>query len=706
MMQYQTKNIIYMTTEKCAEKIKALTKEEIKLANDILQSPDDAVIVSFFNIIILGKDIKRLAPNNWLRTDIIDFYSGLINNRVLLRKKSNYYCFLTFAASKIMQGESFEYNNIRRWAEKLKVNFSELDKLLLPYYNESNKHFTLAVVNFAEKKFQYYDSFHIACPELLLRLRQYMHHASVDLDGWQDEHVKDIPKQLNGSDCGMFVCKFMDYITDDCPFSFTHEHMSYFRTRMALEIKHVTLDLSRLGQLQFGSSVEPLPLSREQSFARRRNNCYFNPEKSCGSFVRTGLGYTRKALEKAAVECGMEPTLVSRLTMDTLCQLLKSRYFEQQNRHFLVEFFALDKVLPGYQSRWKDIANRPDILDAETFDLLLPIPGSLHVLQRFEQDAESYALTIGNAAALLSHPLALNNYKLTLRKIIAALQQTDLHDLIPSNHFLACKMKLRVLVSSCILSPSDYSNLSENITELKPCQGVSKENIMQYAQLFKSEVFKYIQNHYKTFPINYFVKFYSNSLSLDFYFVDYLYTKKIDFIKSMVVFPITLDMTSTIKLMSPLVEPVFPLTVASLSESLQSIATVRPQLIKAMEHTFQLLDLQPLDQDHSQHKIKQSSHPIQQILQLIGRMMATAHWFGIHSHKQFLANILFPNTLQFLNVPYLDSFQVLLAHIQYTDYSVFRLKQMSEIRKSYKLNEWKDNIPSNPQNVLSFLTSK
>ena len=41
---------------------------------------------------------------------------------------------------------------------------------------------------------------------------------------------------MNGSDCGMFACKFAEYLSRDARLTFTQEHMPYFRRRMVYEI--------------------------------------------------------------------------------------------------------------------------------------------------------------------------------------------------------------------------------------------------------------------------------------------------------------------------------------------------------------------------------------------------------------------------------------------------------------------------------------
>ena len=44
------------------------------------------------------------------------------------------------------------------------------------------------------------------------------------------------PQQLNGSDCGVFMCKSADYIGQDAQLDFTQSDMRYMRRRMVVEI--------------------------------------------------------------------------------------------------------------------------------------------------------------------------------------------------------------------------------------------------------------------------------------------------------------------------------------------------------------------------------------------------------------------------------------------------------------------------------------
>lgn len=52
---------------------------------------------------------------------------------------------------------------------------------------------------------------------------------------------QEIPQQLNGSDCGMFTCKYADYVSRDQPVTFSQQHMPLFRKRMVWEILLVAM---------------------------------------------------------------------------------------------------------------------------------------------------------------------------------------------------------------------------------------------------------------------------------------------------------------------------------------------------------------------------------------------------------------------------------------------------------------------------------
>jgi len=49
--------------------------------------------------------------------------------------------------------------------------------------------------------------------------------------------VQDIPQQMNGSDCGMFACKFAEYVTRDARITFSQVSdvpFAYFYARFSV----------------------------------------------------------------------------------------------------------------------------------------------------------------------------------------------------------------------------------------------------------------------------------------------------------------------------------------------------------------------------------------------------------------------------------------------------------------------------------------
>ena len=66
----------------------------------------------------------------------------------------------------------------------------------------------------------------------------------MDLSNWSQVTAKQIPQQMNGSDCGVFACKFAEYLARRAKLSFTQQNMPYFRQRMIYEIVQNTLILN------------------------------------------------------------------------------------------------------------------------------------------------------------------------------------------------------------------------------------------------------------------------------------------------------------------------------------------------------------------------------------------------------------------------------------------------------------------------------
>ncbi|EDL04211.1 SUMO1/sentrin specific peptidase 1, isoform CRA_c [Mus musculus] len=218
-----------------------ITEEmEKEIKNVFHNGNQDEVLSEAFRLTITRKDIQTLNHLNWLNDEIINFYMNMLMERSKEKGFPSVHAFNTFFFTKL---KTAGYQAVKRWTKKVDV-FS-VDILLVPIH--LGVHWCLAVVDFRRKSITYYDSMGGINNEACRILLQYLKQESVDkkrkefdTNGWQlfSKKSQEIPQQMNGSDCGMFACKYADCITKDRPINFTQQHMPYFRKRMVWEILH------------------------------------------------------------------------------------------------------------------------------------------------------------------------------------------------------------------------------------------------------------------------------------------------------------------------------------------------------------------------------------------------------------------------------------------------------------------------------------
>jgi len=195
-------------------------------------------LIDAYKIPITGKDVNTLRGLNWLNDEVINFYMQMIVERSSSNESGwpKVYATNTFFYPKLMQSG---HSALKRWTRKIDI-FS-YDLILIPVH--LGMHWCLATVDLKQKAVFYYDSMggdNATCLNALLKYLQDEHmdkkKAPFDTSDFQSVIVKDIPRQMNGSDCGMFACKFAEYLSRDAVITFTQEDMPYFRRRMIYEI--------------------------------------------------------------------------------------------------------------------------------------------------------------------------------------------------------------------------------------------------------------------------------------------------------------------------------------------------------------------------------------------------------------------------------------------------------------------------------------
>jgi len=216
--------------------ISPITPPMEQVIRDAMSSNERRVLVEAYNIPITVRDLKTLQGLNWLNDEVINFYMGMIMKRSEGPDFPKVFAFSTFFYPKLIDGG---HASVKRWSKK--VDLFSCSLVFVPVH--LGMHWCLAVVDLEMKEIKYYDSMGGNNSRCLSALKKYLneeHKAKkglpLDMEEWETTLMKDIPQQMNGSDCGMFACKFSEYLSRRKRISFTQANMPLFRRRMIYEI--------------------------------------------------------------------------------------------------------------------------------------------------------------------------------------------------------------------------------------------------------------------------------------------------------------------------------------------------------------------------------------------------------------------------------------------------------------------------------------
>ncbi|XP_029892769.1 sentrin-specific protease 1 isoform X3 [Aquila chrysaetos chrysaetos] len=249
------------------EEFPEITEEmEKEIKNVFRGGNQDEVLSEAFRLTITRKDIQTLNNLNWLNDEIINFYMNLLMERSKEKGLPAVHAFNTFFFTKL---KTAGYQAVKRWTKK--VDIFSVDLLLVPIH--LGVHWCLAVVDFRKKTITYYDSMGGINSEACRILLQYLKQESLDkkrkefdTNGWSllSKKSQEIPQQMNGSDCGMFACKYADCITKDKPINFTQVNptlacpFSWGETGMWHLLVHILIFPNALCLLVCGFKVPPV----------------------------------------------------------------------------------------------------------------------------------------------------------------------------------------------------------------------------------------------------------------------------------------------------------------------------------------------------------------------------------------------------------------------------------------------------------------
>ncbi|XP_033843712.1 sentrin-specific protease 2 isoform X2 [Periophthalmus magnuspinnatus] len=231
------------------EDVPRLSKEMAAEVSSALSQRDPNLVLSAaFKLRITQRDLATLQEGGWLNDEVINFYLSLVMDRSSgggLRV----YSFSTFFFPKLQGlggGQSGGHAAVKRWTKA--VDLFLCDLILVPLH--LGVHWALAVIDLKSKTVKTYDSMgqrHDDVCKLLLFYIQEEHKVKkgrdLDVSKWTvcSMRPSEIPQQKNGSDCGVFACKYADYIARERPLTFKQCHVPLFRKLMIWEILHQKL---------------------------------------------------------------------------------------------------------------------------------------------------------------------------------------------------------------------------------------------------------------------------------------------------------------------------------------------------------------------------------------------------------------------------------------------------------------------------------
>lgn len=222
-----------------------------------------------------GSDLRTLTHGKWLNDEIINCYLELVAascGRSSSAPRSSRRCLaMTTFFYTALTGRGYDYKRVQKWTRGVDT-LAAFDLILFPIHRVC--HWTLAVADVRKRKLTYYDSLGRnegggqVCKHLSRWLRdeaesnaaraaeQEVEAAVIKAEekeqekgkklkagkaAWQINYQRGIPLQKNGSDCGVFVCKYAECVAFDIPFNFSQKDMPRIRDAMIYELLANTL---------------------------------------------------------------------------------------------------------------------------------------------------------------------------------------------------------------------------------------------------------------------------------------------------------------------------------------------------------------------------------------------------------------------------------------------------------------------------------
>ncbi|XP_043266738.1 sentrin-specific protease 1-like [Venturia canescens] len=187
---------------------------------------------------IQPQSLLTLQGNNWIDDEVINSYMTLIVERSRKNpgKNGEVHSMSSFFYSRLQEGG---YSAVRRWTRK--IDLFSFNKILVPLH--FGDHWCLISIEMSKKRIKFFDSLHgrdrgsmTVVLNYLTQEAEERRHPGFKPEEWLMMTRKEIPRQRNNFDCGVFTCLFAAYDATDRAIDFTQEDMKDKRKKIAREL--------------------------------------------------------------------------------------------------------------------------------------------------------------------------------------------------------------------------------------------------------------------------------------------------------------------------------------------------------------------------------------------------------------------------------------------------------------------------------------
>ncbi|XP_052123690.1 sentrin-specific protease-like [Frankliniella occidentalis] len=214
---------------KCLARPHFSAEEEAALVQLFNTQASSTAVASIKSIQVTVTDFHTLKNGEWLNDMVINAYFELI------AAKFELVCSLSSFFYEDLLNENKDSMGLAK-----NVPLFSFKKILIPICKKKN-HWVLTVVDMENKNIRYYDSMNgqdIHCPSKILsylELRKDGDFEDIDISQWSANHVL-APRQMNGYDCGVFVCAYARYEAEGAVMNFSQKDMPHYRKMIGLSI--------------------------------------------------------------------------------------------------------------------------------------------------------------------------------------------------------------------------------------------------------------------------------------------------------------------------------------------------------------------------------------------------------------------------------------------------------------------------------------